>query len=65
MRIVHDPDGGCYGCPFYSDDAVYDGPTHYRCSVAPERCSLDRELTTRIAPVWCPLRLGAVTVEGE
>jgi hypothetical protein len=60
-HIEHEPDAGCFGCPFYGDDAAYDSPTHYRCSAAPEGRDLNDEFTTP-APAWCPLRSGTVTV---
>ncbi len=63
--IVHDPDSGCADCPFFTDEmgpwcaaegrevresAVYGDVVHERLCTDP------------VAPSWCPLRSGPVTV---
>lgn len=60
MKIEHDPDSACGGCPFRSDDwNSIDWCSDDVCAADSERRDVHGD---RPAPEWCPLRSGDVIV---
>lgn len=49
IRIEHDPDKGCFPCPFSDDDRGI-------CNAAKGGAGREYGLDDSSAPEWCPLR---------
>lgn len=68
MRLMHNPDNGCWGCVFcYDQISCRLGENGPRATGG--RSLLESQWHTDhigvSAPEWCPLRRGPVTVEGK
>lgn len=70
MRIEHDPDSGCYECPFYRERTISNADGDGHDEIEPDACTakafdFGAWWSTSTAPSWCPLRGEDVTVTRE